>query len=256
MVLLVFIYLHAQELYNIFNMMYWLIPLIIGLVLLAVFLVFRVKEKRVVAVVIKGFVSLMFIATALVAWLTSANPNSSFGIFVLMGLSFGLLGDVFLDIKFITKQYELMFTILGFFAFAFGHICYASGLLIHFFDFTRNVFYIIVPVISGLALMILTLLMEKFTAVRYENMKPYVCIYGFALFFTVSIFLSAAIQNGWQVTTVNIMFFALISFALSDLILNNTYFAPGFSGPAFIISNHVLYYVGQFAIAVSLFYLL
>ena len=36
---------------------------------------------------------------------------------------------------------------------------------------------------------------------------------------------------------------------------NNTYFAPGFTSPGFIISNHILYYAAQFLIAVSLFYL-
>ena len=59
-------------------MFYWLIPLILGIVLLSVFLVFRVKEKRVTAVIIKGLVSLMFMATAIVAWQTSNNPQNTF----------------------------------------------------------------------------------------------------------------------------------------------------------------------------------
>ena len=70
-------------------MFYWLIPLIIGILLLGVFLYFRVKEKRLIAVIIKGCVSLMFIATALVAWLTSKNPNHMFGLFVVIALVFG-----------------------------------------------------------------------------------------------------------------------------------------------------------------------
>lgn len=237
-------------------MFYWLIPLIIGFALLLVFLFFRVKEQRVTAVIIKGFVSLMFIATALVAWLTSKNPNTAFGMFILLGLFFGLLGDILLDIKYIDLNRELLFTRLGFIAFAIGHIFYVSGLFVYFFDFSASVLYVIIPAIIALVLMVVTLLMEKFTKVRYEKMKIFVIFYAIVLFFTTAIFMSASIQNGWQNTTVMIMAFALISFALSDLILNNTYFAPGFSTPVFIITNHIFYYIAQFAIAASLFFLL
>ena len=72
-------------------MFYWLIPLILGIVLLSVFLVFRVKEKRATAVIIKGLVSLMFMATAIVAWQTSDNPQSTFGIYVLIAMFFRFL---------------------------------------------------------------------------------------------------------------------------------------------------------------------
>lgn len=236
--------------------MFWLIPLITGFVLLGVFLYFRVKEKRVTAVVIKGFVSLMFIVTALVAWLTSKNPDNMFAVFILFGLFFGLLGDILLDIKYIDLNRELLFTRLGFIAFAVGHIFYVTGLFVYLFNFDANVLYIIIPILVALLLMAITLLMEKFTKVRYERMKIFVIFYAFILFFTTAIYMSAAIQSGWNSTTVIIIAFALIAFALSDLILNNTYFAPGFSSPAFIISNHIFYYVAQFAIALSLFFLI
>ena len=236
-------------------MFYWLIPLIIGVVLLGVFLFFRVKEKRTIAVVLKGCTSLMFIATAVVAWLTSKNPNSTFGIFVLIGLFFGLLGDVFLDLKYIVLKKEHLFTVLGFLAFATGHIFFTTGLFIHFFDFNVHFLYLLIPGLVTVLLVVITLLMEKFTAIRYKDMKPYVILYGFILFFTVTIYLSACIQTGWTIKTLDIMFGGFVAFALSDLILNNTYFASGFNTPAFIISNHVLYYAAQFAIAVALFYL-
>ena len=236
--------------------MFWLIPLITGFVLLGVFLYFRVKEKRVTAVVIKGFASMMFIVTALVAWLTSKNPDNTFAVFILFGLFFGLLGDILLDIKYIDLNRELLFTRLGFIAFAVGHIFYVTGLFVYLFNFDANVLYIIIPILVALLLMAITLLMEKFTKVRYERMKIFVIFYAFILFFTTAIYMSAAIQSGWNSTTVIIIAFALIAFALSDLILNNTYFAPGFSSPAFIISNHIFYYVAQFAIALSLFFLI
>ena len=235
-------------------MFYWLIPLILGIVLLSVFLVFRVKEKRVTAVIIKGLVSLMFMATAIVAWQTSNNPQSTFGIYVLIAMFFGLLGDVFLDLKYIVLQKEILYTILGFCAFGIGHIFFTIGLFTHFFSFTSSALYIVIPIIITLVLLAITLLMEVFTKIRYQKMKPFVIAYGLCLFFTVSIYGSAMIQNGCN-TQFILLAVGFVSFMLSDLILNNTYFAPGFTSPGFIISNHILYYAAQFLIAVSLFYL-
>ena len=236
--------------------MYYLIPLIVGFISLAVFLFFRVKQKRIIAVWLKGFTSLMFITTALVAFLTSSKPDNGFGVFIIIALVFGLLGDVFLDIKYISKNHEDLFTKLGFISFAIGHIFFTTGLFVKFYDFTANILYLIIPIIASIILMIVTLLFEKFTPVRYQKMKPYVLIYSFILFFTTIMYLSVSIQSGWQNITAIIMFGGLVFFTLSDLVLNNTYFAPGFNTPAFVIVNHILYYIGQFAIAISLFFLL
>ena len=235
--------------------MFWLIPLCLGFALLCVFLVFRVIQRRVIAVIFKGLVSLMFILTAFTAFLVSKSPNMLFATLILLGLFFGLLGDIFLDLKFIILSREMMYTILGFIAFGIGHIFFLTGLFVNFYDYASSVWYILVPVIITLVLVVVTLLMEKFSKIRYQKMKPFVIIYGFILFLTVTMYMSVAIQSRWQVTTVWVMAISLILFALSDLILNNTYFAPGFNTPVFIISNHVFYYLAQFGIAMSLLFL-
>ena len=236
--------------------MFWLIPLCLGFALLCVFLVFRVMQRRVIAVVFKGLVSLMFIATALVAYLVSKSPNALFATLVLVGLFFGLLGDVFLDLKYIILSKETLYTILGFISFGIGHIFFLTGLFTTFYNFEMSVWYILVPVIITLVLVVVTLLMEKFSKIRYLKMKPFVIIYGFILFLTVTMYMSVAIQSRWQIITVWVMAISLIAFALSDLILNNTYFAPGFNTPVFIITNHIFYYLAQFGIAVSLLFLI
>lgn len=237
-------------------MYYWLISLIIGVCFLATFLIFRVKQQRVIAVVFKGLTSLMFIITALISWKCSQNPQTSFGIFVLVALFFGLLGDVFLDIKYIALKHEFIFTVLGFFAFGIGHIFFITGLFIHFYNFSSHLLYLILPIVASIVCTVVTLLMEKITAIKYGNMKPFAIGYGLILFFVTTLYLSASIQNGWHIVTINMMFVCLVLFALSDLVLNNTYFAPNCNTPAFIIINHVLYYLAQFGIAISLFFLI
>lgn len=237
-------------------MYYWLIPLIIGAVLLTVFLVFRVKEKRVIAVVFKGLTSVAFIITALVAWQLSKRPTCSFGIYILIALFFGLLGDVFLDIKFITKEHEDVFTRLGFISFGAGHILFITGLFTNYFYSGIHPLYIIIPAIIAVALAVFTLFMEKLMPIKYGSMKPFVPTYGFVLFFVTAIYFGFSIFYHWQYATLTIMSIAFVLFALSDLILNNTYFSQGFDKPIHIIINHVLYYIAQFMIAASLFFLM
>jgi len=235
--------------------MYWLIPFSIGITFLCVFLFFRVQEKRLIAVIFKGLTSLMFIVTGLVAWLNSQNPHGKFGIYVLIGLAFGLLGDVFLDLKFMDKKREDLFTALGFITFGLGHISHITGLFTNYFDFSANPLYLIIPGVVTLLLVGVVILMEKISKIKYQKMRPFVIIYGLLLFSSVTLFMSASIQTGWNIQTIWLMAISLIFFALSDLILNNTYFAPNCMGPGYIISNHVIYYAAQFAIAISLFFL-
>ena len=237
-------------------MLYWIIPLSLGIVSLAVFLYFRVKEQRVKAVVLKGITSLFFIATGIVAFLLSKNPRVTFGVLVIIGLFFGLLGDVFLDIKFITKKHEYLFTALGFITFGIGHICFTTGLFLNFYDFSKSVLYIIIPAIISLVFVFLTLLMEKISKIKYGNMKPYVVGYGLVIFFAVTMYFSVALEHNFQLINLDMMFGGLVLFALSDLILNNTFFAPNCNTPAYVISNHVVYYIAQFVIASSLFFLI
>lgn len=237
-------------------MYYWLIPLIIGIVFLTIFLVERVREKRVIAVIFKGLTSLMFITTGIVAWKLSNRPDNMFGLFIVLGLCFGLLGDVFLDIKFITKEYENLFTRLGFIAFGVGHIFYITGLFTKYYYGDIHVLYIIIPAIIASALAVFSLMMEKFMPIKYGEMKPFIPSYGVLLFFVTAIYMSFAIFYKWNLVNINLMAISFILFALSDLILNNTYFSEGFDKPIHIIANHVLYYIAQFMIAVSLFFLM
>lgn len=236
-------------------MLYWIIPLAIGAALLWFFLFFRVKEKRATAVIFKGLVSLMFIATAIVAWQTSAHSQNLFGLFVILALFCGLLGDIFLDLKFVIKEKEDLYTVLGFVSFGVGHIFSITGVLTYFFNFSLSPLYIIIPILISIVLVIVSLLMEKFTPIKYKKMKPCVILYGFLLFLVASLYFSTSIQGGFSNITIISMAFGFVLFALSDLILNNTYFAPNCNSPLYVISNHLIYYIAQFSIAISLFYL-
>lgn len=105
--------------------MYWAL-LVIGILAIVVFLVLRVKRGGIAALYAKAVASLCFIATAVAA----TNENRSFlgfGSFMTIGLVCGLLGDVWLDLKWIYLQDKDSYLYSGFIFFLLGHICFITA---------------------------------------------------------------------------------------------------------------------------------
>ena len=99
---------------------------IIGVMLQALFITVEHKEKYVPAVVLKGCASLMFVIIGIIAY--RSNP-SSFGKMVLLGLIFGALGDVLLNLRFLSEKYGQKIFLAGIAVFFTGHIMYLISLI-------------------------------------------------------------------------------------------------------------------------------
>ena len=105
--------------------MYWAL-LIVGILATAVFLVLRVQRGGIAALYAKAVASLCFIATAIAA----TNENRlflDFGSWMTFGLVFGLLGDVWLDLKWIYLQDKDSYLYSGFIFFLLGHVCFVTA---------------------------------------------------------------------------------------------------------------------------------
>ena len=234
-------------------MVIWHIPLIIGILSALFFLAERAKRHSVKALFLKAFTSLAFVATAVCAWFSSGKDNP-FGIFIIIGLTFGLLGDIWLDLKFIYPAEDSYFTRAGFTVFGIGHIFYIAGLL-YCFDIRESPLHVIIPVALAVIIGICVVLLEKPMKMEYGKMKKYVLLYGIVLFMTVLLYGSAALKSSFGDTTLVMIFAGSVLFALSDLVLNGTYFGKGKDKPVHIVINHILYFAGQFVIACSLAFL-
>ena len=97
-----------------------LIPIIIlmcaGAVLVAFFLIEKVKAYSVKAVMFKAAASICFVAVAAVSLF--AKGYHALSIFVTLGLFSGVLGDIWLDFKYVFKEHDKIFTYAGFISFA------------------------------------------------------------------------------------------------------------------------------------------
>lgn len=232
------------------------ILLLCGAVSLVLYISEKVRRYSVKAVLLKSLVSSLFVAVALCGWYASASAGGlkPLGIFVVLGLLFGLMGDIWLDLKYVFPEKDGIFTYAGFTTFGAGHLLYIAGLLIQYADAGTKT-----ALLAAAALAVLVslgnLAMEKPMKLRYGRMKPVVGVYAALLFATVLVSGALALLRGWRETTLNLFFAGAVLFALSDLILSGTYFGQGKERPRDLILNYLSYYGGQFLIAYSLLYL-
>lgn len=233
-----------------------LILTVLGAGLLIWYIVEKNKARSLKAVFIKSVVSVLFLAVGACGWYLSSRSGSlsPMGIFVLLGLLCGLLGDIWLDLKFVYPAQDDAFTYIGMGAFGVGHILYLIGLLLRFFPKGKPL-YAVVPVVLAVIASAVNLLLEKPMRLRYGKMKPVVFAYGVLLFSVLAVSGSLALCFKWHETTLNLFFSGMILFAVSDVILSGTYWGQGKDRPIDLALNYLTYYPAQYLIALSLLFL-
>ena len=218
-----------------------LVLFIFGMISLAFYIPEKLRGYTVKAVLMKSVVSLLFVAVAV-----SARSTAVLAPFIILGLVFGLLGDIWLDLKYVFPSYDSIFTYAGFSVFGIGHVLYCTGLL---FQYGAGR-YLICSFVLAAATAGAVLLMQKMMKLSYGKMKPVVLIYSFLLFSTV--FIAGGLLYVKREPALWFIFIGIAFFAISDLILSGTYFGDGKKRPLDIISNYLFYYIGQFLIAYGL----
>ena len=236
-------------------MMYPLL-LVCGAVLLFVYIREKIKAYSVKALILKSIESVLFIAVGVYgSWHSAARGTGSpLCPFVVLGLVLGLLGDIWLDLKYVFPEKDEPFTYAGFCVFGVGHILYITGMLLSYYPAGKPM-TVIVPILLAVVMSIGNAVLEKPMKLHYGKLKPVVIVYGVLLFGMVMISGSLALAHGWEETPLNLLFVGGIFFAVSDLILSGTYFGVGKERPIDLALNYITYYTAQFLIASSLVFL-
>lgn len=229
--------------------------LVLGVIAAIVFMAERVKEGGVKALALKAFTSVLFVSCGAAAAAQVMGKNHfSFSLFVILGLVFGLMGDIWLDLKWIYPKDNDIFTFSGFGAFMIGHILFIAGLLIHYADFSK-LMYLILPVVIAAVIAVGIILLEKPMKMQYGKFRTITACYAFILALMTLLSGSLALMNSFKVITLDVMFIGGVFFLISDLILSGTYFGVGKNRPVDVITNHASYYIAQFLIATSILFI-
>ncbi len=231
---------------------FFVASLVLGCAALCFFLKLRVKKCSARATVSKAFVSVFFMLT----WIVTAYVKNipPFAAFVGAGLLFGLLGDIWLDLKFCYKADDDFYTKMGFLSFAIGHAFYCAGVVFGVSAFNP------VAILPALGVALVAALVvffgEKAMKLHYGAYKIISTLYGAVLFFMAAFAFFTALFTGLGANKhLVVMAIGGVLFIISDLILSGTYFGEGRNRPVDVITNHVFYYAAQFVIASSVLFL-
>lgn len=230
---------------------FYYVLLAIGITATIVFLVLRVKKGGIAALYAKAIASCCFIATALAAM----NRNRvflEFGTLILAGLILGMLGDIWLDLKWIYLQDKDSYLYAGFISFLLGHVCFITAI---FRSAPWNSFSIIMSIVLALVIGVIAILMEKPLKMKYGKFKLIVFLYSCTLALTMTSSMMTAYITKFKLSAWIVMSVGALLFLLSDLVLSGMYFGENKNTKGNIILNHTLYYAAQFCMAATILFI-
>lgn len=228
--------------------------------LVIAFLIVRVRQGGVKALVLKTLSSITFIILGIIA-LSMSFENFSYGIFIVIGLFFGMLGDIFLDLKYVHKKYDEKYTFAGMISFLIGHLFYIVGILATYIEYV--LWQIAFAILCATIISAISHFSSKKAGMNYGKFEILAFIYGTVTMITVTLSLNAMNMFGWlpvingEPTPENlpryiVMFVGTLLFALSDLVLSFVFFKEGENKSRNVILNHTLYYTSQFVLVLSI----
>ncbi|MBO4320917.1 MAG: lysoplasmalogenase [Treponema sp.] len=209
-----------------------------------------------IALVGKTLASLSFVLLAVVILFNKDCKKLKYKKLIFTGLCFGCIGDICLNVNFISGT-ETAFFLIGLLAFAIGHIFYALA----FIDRSPIKILTFVPVLLTLSAFV-TITREFSSSFDMGSLFIPILIYGAMVSFMAAKSLGLFIYKEKSKKTVWLTVLGAWMFYISDFILLFLFFVPAFSSrtpgynrTAFIIltlGNSIIYYTGQLLMAFSL----
>lgn len=214
-----------------------------GMALQGIFIWVEHKEKYVPAVILKGSAAVVFCTIGFMALGTSANQ--SFARLVVLGLCFGALGDVLLNLRFVFAKTGQKIFLAGVAAFLTGHILYLCAIA----PLSENLMLCLV--IGGVAAAALLAWIFKTLTVKLA-FKIFGVLYIGAIVLMTAVAIGNVITAPGTAPWMHAV--GAVLFTLSDIVLIFNTFGSE-QKFSLRITNLSLYYLGQLLIASSLFFI-
>ena len=222
----------------------YIIMILVSLGLAGAFTMRRGARPEPVTLVLKTAASAAFVMLAFVSYRGSSGAVS---IAIIPGLVMGLIGDIYLDLKYIYPKKSALYTNTGFAAFMLGHICF---LIFLFSQYPFSTAGLIISLIIGLAAVCFIYIMPEKMELDFGQFHLISAVYAGLLVFVVIYSLCMCFAG---FTGAKFMFFlGTLLFLFSDLVLSQIYFGKEKNTPMNSMINHGAYYLAQILIAASI----
>ena len=220
-------------------MSYWII-VVMMIFLVGCFLSTRITVGGVPALFTKTIASLGFVFSAVLAMIYVDFER--YYAFIIVGLIFGMIGDILLDLKVIYKQDSAVYLNYGMLAFGLGHLMYFMALG-NFYGFDSSFLgkTFISLAVGVVASVLIVFIGGKLLKLDFGEFKWQSVAYSTILVAVMVLSLITGIKNN----TLMLMNTGLVVFFASDLVLSTQYFGGKQDNKVLIIINHVLYYAAQ-----------
>lgn len=223
--------------------------LALGIAVSVVFIIFRKPQPTPAVVLLKVLSGLFFIATALSA--STVCGSDIYSTLFIAAAVFGLLGDVWLDFKWIYTSDVRYFMTAGFIFFICGHLCFSAAIMIYYRFTLFNVLYCLG---TAAVYCILVQVLKKPLGLDITGYNVVATAYMGAIAVPVAATMEAVWLSSFSPAAL-ISMAGMFAFLLSDLVLSGTYFGRGKNTRPLVVLNHSLYYIAQFAMALSIYFI-
>lgn len=188
----------------------------------------------------KTMASIGFVFSAILALIFI--DVEKFHTFIIVGLIFGMIGDILLDLKRLYKQDAGVYLNYGMLVFGMGHIMYFMALG-NFYGFTGSFVgkTFIALGIGLVASAIIVFAGAKMLKLEFGEFKWQSFAYSTML---ISVMALSLLLGGFS-GELQLMNIGLIVFLLSDLVLSTQYFGNKENNNMLTAINHILYYGAQ-----------
>ncbi len=224
-----------------------------------VFMAFRVKKTSLKAAILKSAATVLCIFATLTA-VAMRPENAIYGLLIAAGMVLGLVGDIWLDLKYVHSEYDKAYTMSGITCFMIGHILYIIAILSAYPEYIP--WQIALAVFSALAISVIERIISNKTGFDYGYAGKLTFVYSVVIMMTVTFSLNAMNAFGWlpmlggaeapdvlpKFVTMNI---GTLIFALSDLSLSMAFFKKGGNTKLNVVITHITYYAAQYLLVLS-----
>ncbi len=229
--------------------MLFYVCLALGIISLIAFLVQRKPAVSLKVLLFKTVTSVLFILTAFSAFYENSNCPKGLALLFFAGAVCGLLGDIWLDAKYIFPSEKNGLLKAGFISFLIGHIFFVAGM---FITYGVSTISIICGVVGAIGAPFFCILTEKLFKADFGKDKLISVVYTSVLMLATGISLVIVIDNNFDLSSL-VRFIGMALFLGSDAVLAKVYFCKGQNTRVNVVINHALYYMAQFSLATSLF---